>query len=318
METPPRKTGNGIKEMAAALAAFPAPGQWTEKEKAQAVQFAALLDAAQKVIGQAALSGINYQNEKETFLASAGKTDSPHTRTAYRAALCRLDAWAAGRGAAVHELSAAQSDDFIYSLKTGGRSNASTRLDAAACSSFFTFLERRHNTVKNPFRGTKARPEKKAAKETIIPTKTEVDVILYHLPPSDALAASLAAFRGLRAGALPELRITGNRFTSRSKGKDIAGELPPEVVKRLGPLQKRPFAGTKANTLEHRIARTIARLAKAGKVGAPYSCHDLRHFYAVTEYRKDRDIYRLKGSVVFYEGLHLVNDVAKGSQTHGH
>jgi integrase len=56
---------------------------------------------------------------------------------------------------------------------------------------------------------------------------------------------------------------------------------------------RRPFGEVLPNTLEKRIARAIANLHKTGKVQAVYSCHDLRHFYAVTEYRKDKDIHRV-------------------------
>ena len=39
-----------IKDMAAILAAYPAPDKWTPEQKAQAVQFAALLETAKKKI----------------------------------------------------------------------------------------------------------------------------------------------------------------------------------------------------------------------------------------------------------------------------
>ena len=44
------RAGNDIKEMAAILAAYPTPDKWTQAQRNQAVQFAALLDTAQKMI----------------------------------------------------------------------------------------------------------------------------------------------------------------------------------------------------------------------------------------------------------------------------
>ena len=35
-------------------------------------------------------------------------------------------------------------------------------------------------------------------------------------------------------------------------------------------------------------------MCKAGQVKAVYSCHSFRHFFAVTEYKKDHDIHRVK------------------------
>jgi site-specific recombinase XerD len=297
------RAGQDIKEMAATLAAFPSPDKWTNEQKAQAVQFAALLDTAQKMIAAAGLAGIDYAAEKQTFLENAGRTNSAHTRTGYRAALARLDAWTATQGITPLELTPAQADDFIYSLKAEGRAAASIRLDTAAASSFFTFLHRRHTAIDNPFRGTKARPAKRAAKKTEIPDAKEVKALIAALPPMEAAAAAVMAYRGLRAGALPTLSIAGRRFTGHSKGKDIAGELPPAALKAIQaaalPLRS-PFAapeGYKAanwtNTLEKRIAAKTKELHQAGKMKAAYSCHDLRHFYAVTDYQKNHDIHRL-------------------------
>jgi hypothetical protein len=73
-----------------------------------------------------------------------------------------------------------------------------------------------------------------------------VKTILAELPPFEAAAVAVLAFRGLRVGALPELTLRGNKFTSRSKGKDIAGELPEtalEAIRKAGLDMRRPFAG---------------------------------------------------------------------------
>jgi len=290
------RAGQDIKDMAAILATYPAPHLWTPEQKSQAVQFAALLDTAQKVIAAARTAGIDYSAEKETFLNNAGRTASAHTRTGYLAALGRLDAWAARQKINPLEMTPAQADDFIYSLR-GERSSASVRLDISAASSFFTWLERRHAAIKNPFRGTKARPAEKAVKKTEAPEVGEVETIIRGLKGDLAAAAAVMAHRGLRAGALPTITITGAKYTGRSKGKDIAGTLPPEALDAIKvaalPLRG-PFAGVLPNTLEKRIARAIEKLYKAGEVKAPYSCHDLRHFYAITEYRKDKDLHRVK------------------------
>jgi len=281
-----------IKEMAAILATYPAPDEWTLGQKKQAIQFAALLDAAQKMIAAANLAGIDYQAEKQKFLENAGRTQSVHTRIAYKAGLDRLDTWAATKKINVLELTPAQADDFIYSLK--GSASASVRLNVAAASSFFTWVHRRHTAIDNPFRGTKARPAKKAERETVIPSASEVEIMIRELPAYEAAAVAVMAYRGLRAGILPTLSIIGDRFFGHSKGKDVSGAIPPMVLDTIKaaklPLRK-PFGEVLPNTLEKRIVRAIAKLHKSGKIQAVYSCHDLRHFFAVTEYQKDKDIH---------------------------
>ncbi|MDR0476095.1 MAG: site-specific integrase [Treponema sp.] len=66
-----------------------------------------------------------------------------------------------------------------------------------------------------------------------------------------------------------------------------------DIIKAASLPLRSPFAGVLPNTLEKRISRAVEKLYKSGKVQSPYSCHDLRHFYAITEYRRDKDIHRV-------------------------
>jgi len=302
-----------IQDMAEILAAYPSPDKWTQEQKKQAVQFAALLDTAQKMIIAANLTGIDYMSEKEIFLKNAGKTGSTYTQIGYRNALIRLDTWAERHNVNPLELTPAQADDFIYSLRRD-RAPASIRLDISATSSFFTWLERRHAGVKNPFRGTKARPGKKAVRNFAIPTEQEVKIITTKLPAPLTAAASVMAYRGLRAGALATMAISGDRVTWHSKGKDYAGHIPSAVldaIKAASLPLRAPFAGILTNTLEKRIARAIEKLHKDGKVSDCYSCHDLRHFFAITEYRKDKDIHRVSG-LLGHASIQITENYLKG------
>jgi site-specific recombinase XerD len=241
------------------------------------------------------LAGIDYKAERETFLNNAGRTKSGHTAKAYRAGIDRMETWTAVQGINVLELTPAQADDFIYSLRDS-RASASIRLDVAAASSFFTWLHRRHNSIENPFRGSRARPAQKAVKKIELPAALEVETIIRELPAMLAAAAAVMAYRGLRAGALPTLSITGGKFTGHSKGKDISGIMPAaalDAIKAAALPLHSPFAGTAANTLEQRIIRAVKKLYEVGKLAACYSCHDFRHYYAVTEYKADKDIHRV-------------------------
>jgi site-specific recombinase XerD len=193
----------------------------------------------------------------------------------------------------------------------GNAAAASIRRDVAACSSFFTWLERRHETIKNPFRGTKARPALKTTKELTIPKSTvEVKKIISALPSFEAAAVSVMAFRGLRIGGLPGMEITGGRFKTRSKCKEISGTLPDYVlnaIKSTGAKDKRkPFSGITEAALARRIEYHIGKLYASGKIKAAYSCHDFRHFFAVTEWNKDKDIKRLQ-SLLFHSSIQITD-----------
>jgi len=242
------------------------------------------------------LAGIDYVAERETFLAQAGRTGSAHTRRAYSSSVARLEAFAARRAIQVTAMRARDADDFAYALAAEGRAPGSVRRDIAAASSFFSFLERRHEAVTNPFRGTKARPAKRESRPAAYPSEEEAIRILAALPAMAKAAAAVMLYRGLRVGALPSLALIGSRFTARSKGKNLVGTLPAEALAEIRTAEldaRRPFAVTTGQRLADAVRYASGKLATAGTIAAPYSAHDLRHLYAVSEYRKDRDIYRV-------------------------
>jgi site-specific recombinase XerC len=245
------------------------------------------------------LAGVDWQKERETFL---GDTKSPHTRRAYDAALGKLEAWASREGVNPLNLAAAQADHFIRTLKAEGRAATSTRRDIAAVSAFYTFLERYHAMVKNPFRGTKIRPPNENKKEAVPPTPEDYKIIADNVPAIERAIISCLALRGLRAGALPTLELKAGKYHGKSKGKALmegqaAGITLPaavlDTIKAAGLDVKKPFAWINANAIERRINYRIGKLHKAGKIGAAYSCHDFRHYFAAQEYQKDRDIVRV-------------------------
>jgi site-specific recombinase XerD len=258
------------------------------------------------MIAAKALAGIDWQTERENFLSD---TRSDHTRRAYAAAIDKLEAWASRENINPLELGIGQADQFIRDLKAEGKAAATTRRAYAAVSAFYAQLERYHSAVKNPFRGAKLRLSYENAKETIIPTAADYKTIIAALPDRERAIVVTMASRGLRAGALPTLALKDGKYHGRSKGKalkenDTAGiTLPPEVLRAIraaGLDEKRPFAwetrqGTKNNAtaIEGRINYYMDRLYRDGKIAARYSAHDFRHYFAVTEYKKNKDIYRL-------------------------
>jgi integrase len=200
------------------------------------------------------------------------------------------------------ELSPGQADAFIRELKTEGRAPASVRRDIAAVSAFYTWLERYHAAVKNPVRGTRIRPHNENDKETVIPTLAEYRIIIDTLPPLEKAIVITLALRSLRAGALPTLELKAGKYHGKSKGKPLkennaAGiTLPREAlsaIRAAGLDVKKPFAGYSASAIECRVNRRIGELCRDGKIRAPYSAHDFRYYFAVQEYNKRKDIYRV-------------------------
>jgi len=256
---------------------------------------------------QVDMAGLNWNDQSGTFLEY---TKSPHTRRAYAAALTAFKNWTDRKGINPFELTAATADRFMHDLKAEGKATASTRRDIAAISAFYSFLERNTDgKIKNPIRGTKQRPPKESKKDIVIPTSADYKTIIKELPPIDRAIVITMATRGLRAGALPTLELKAGKYHGKSKGKilkenNTAGvTLPPEALKAIrvaGLDLKKPFVwetrqkdSNSANAIECRINYHIGKLYQSGKIAAPYSCHDFRHYYAKNQYETNKDIYRL-------------------------
>ena len=260
------------------------------------------------------LAGIDYAAEKEIFLANASRSGSMHTRKAYSAALGRLEAWAGVRKVSPLGLSPKDADDFSYSMSVSGRAASSVRRDIAGASSFLTWMSRRHDSLENPFRGSKARPERRSTKETVIPTTEELGAILDACSPELKAAVAFMAFRGLRVGALPVLTTRAGRFSTRSKGKYLSGSLPEAVAGILaasGLSTRTPFEGYSAQGIADNFRYVTGKLFTSEVLRAKYSVHDLRHFFAVAEYTRNPDIHGLKG-LLGHSNIQVTETYLKG------
>ena len=260
------------------------------------------------------IAGINYDTEKQTFLDNAGRTKSIHTMRTYKNALHELETYCTASKINPLELTPAGADGFIYWKNQKGDSSATVRTASAAASSFYTFLERRHSgIIFNPFRGTKARPARTAAKIDI-PTETDVKAIIKALPAKWAAAVSILSYRGLRVGALAGISIKGNRFTTRTKGKEVSGELPLKAMKAIEKAAlelRKPFGELTEAQLQHAVSYELKKLYEAGTIRAAFSPHKFRHFYAMNEYRKDHDIRRVS-KLLGHSGIAVTENYLRG------
>jgi site-specific recombinase XerD len=247
------------------------------------------------------IAGINWNEEKTVFL---NQLKSEQTKRVYKCSFTQFEDWSQQNKINKLTLSYKQADDYVYSLNSNPKrlSSAIIRLRISCLSSFYSFLNRRYEKVNNAFRGTKARPKRKNVKELLIPSQSEVDVIIANVPVRIAIAISIMAYRGLRVGALPSLKLYGGRYRGISKGKDLSENevegvtLPfkcEELISKAKLKASKLFEGITADTLSHNIVYHISKLYNAGKISHIYSCHDFRHFFAKTEYEKTKDIYRL-------------------------
>lgn len=256
---------------------------------------------------------INWDNEVEAFVAT--KT-SPHTQAAYSRALAMLKKWLDSKNLKSTDLSARAADEFIRDLRAARRGNGqamdadSVRLVVAVCSTFYTFLERRFDEVRSPFRGTRARP---IATWPVaeIPSDNEIVAIIAAADPITRAALLIVSETGLRVGGLPGLVIKKNgSWWTMTKGKRFHGLEPlsaktRQAVKAATLDAHRPFAPTSfpyrqtlrrakgpltedqlVQRLKQRIARTQEGLLAQGRLAAVYSWQDYRHAYAARNANK--------------------------------
>lgn len=233
---------------------------------------------------------------------------SVHTAKAYKYALADFANWTESKGletplAITPELA----DAYIYDLQTQGKAAATIRQHIGGLSAFFNGMERKSNfAIKNCFRGTRALPKKKATKqiENEIPTENlrlfrkDINTIIKNETCNELKAMiNLMAFRGLRAGSFQKMTFHGGKFFTESKGKKISGELPEtciEAIEKAGLKKTAPFADWNTAKVSAMFQYHVSKLYTAGKIAYKYSAHDLRHFFALTEYTKNKDIYALK------------------------
>lgn len=237
---------------------------------------------------------IDYETEKENFFKQCSKTKSNHTKRQYKNGLNKLEEYCRMNNKNILFIKAREADDFITEVNSSELSNLSIRALVSSCSSFFSFLERRYPFIKNPFRGTKTRPPVKNKKRLEVPTKKEIELIIKDI--SDPLIKMAIIFImecGVRVGALPKLEIKNNKYYSYSKGKEISWKVTDKVIKELKKNNltfNAPFKNKSSEVIRNIFYRSSKRLYVQGKIKAAYSIHDIRHYFAVTLYKKTRDI----------------------------
>ena len=257
---------------------------------------AVLLDSAKAdLAARVAISRVDPKKEAAEYLSSF--SDRPQTARTYRAALETLLTWCDTNRISPLSMNRHLAAEYISFIAKSGVSGATASKQIWAASSFLSWECRRHGWFRNPFLRNWEKPPIEPVRLLRIPTDPEILRILEACAPIDAAAVAVLAYRGLRAGALSSLTIRSGRFRAKSKGRPISGEISSEVlgwITRAGLDLAAPFMGLSGPIVSHRLADQLAKLFRHGVIDAAYSAHDLRHAFAVREYRRDPDINRVR------------------------
>jgi integrase len=102
----------------------------------------------------------------------------------------------------------------------------------------------------------------------------------------------------------------GNKLTARSTGTKSRDEALLIIAKWLESGIPTGRVRKPAAAIEGRIAYHIDKLYQKGIIAARYSCHDFRHFFAVHEYKKNKDIFRLS-KLLNHAGIQITQTYLK-------
>ena len=288
-------------------------------------QFAVLQDNANKVIKEADSKELQkqYLSWKELFLASR---KSEQTRRAYKRAIGLFDNFCNQEGIDPTALKYADAVKFTQSASltqkegnAGQRAPESIRRDIAAVSAFYTELYKlSESKIYNPFIRIGNKPERRQTRIKDIPTRSELSAILENTSGIVKAAIYAMAMRGFRIGALKGLHLQTKNgktvFETFTKGKEQAGNLDSDIMETItaaGLPKIEPFAEINTASLTMRIERALDKLAEKGIIGgiektlkingkpqkrtcSMFSCHSFRHYFAVEEYSKSKDIEKLR------------------------
>ena len=93
------------------------------------------------------------------------------------------------------------------------------------------------------------------------------------------------------------MSISGDRYTCTTKGKEQRGKVPQEAreaIQKAGLSLRSPFEDKAVHQIEDGFRYLTKKLHAAGQISARYSCHDLRHAFAVRIYQSTHDVYRVE------------------------
>lgn len=223
-----------------------------------------------------------------------------------------------------------QADDYINYLLKLNYSSKSVKTKTGPISSFFTFVEKKSGyEIESPFHHklttVKITPTKKnkfynfGVDENVIKTVEKDFMTIIRNTKNKELRASIfmSMKLGFRVGAYESMEILGNRFKTVSKGKDIIGVLPLEVLNLLK-LYKITSFKKSTESLKNSFWYLAKKLYKENKISFPYSFHDIRHYYAIKTYLKTNDIYKVSKLLnhssiamteVYMRGFNIIEDV---------
>lgn len=192
-------------------------------------------------------------------------------------------------------------------------SSSSVRLFVSALSSFFAKLVRWDILETNVWHGAKL-PEQERSHELVVPDDKDVQIIIDYYKecalsaPTTVMesrqvesakkmfvAITLLIDAGVRVGAIEGMSLTNSKYHTLSKGKKISGKIPESFYQALELTGKDESVLKELNKpmIQFNLATACKKLVSEGKIKEVYHPHSFRHYYAVKQYKANKDIYEV-------------------------
>ncbi len=241
---------------------------------------------------------------------------SKHTKRSFKKNIDLFLSWLNGKS--LVDVNANVADQYAsFLINDKSISDNTKRQRIAACSSFFSIIERWEVVPKNPFKGIKGLPRKRITikQADSIPSNEELDILeKYVIREIDTATGkgstnkkrgntlALCALKvlratGLRIGALQNIVIDANgHYKAKSKGSIAQGRLEKSFLDTLedwGLSIKKPFESYTANNFSVWLHRILSTQELSEKIPHKFSPHTIRHRFSIDFYIRTKDIHAL-------------------------
>jgi site-specific recombinase XerD len=245
---------------------------------------------------------IDVDVELERFISQCSRSGSLATQFNYRSSIERFTDYLTRSGKDILHAKTIDADGYVAYLNGDGLSANSIRNAVAGIRRFYTYLSRHYDCVKNIFTGVNL-PRKVNSKLTVTPDIIELGEIIKYVRernPKLACLVELISRKGFRCGAFEQMTVYRNgRFSTITKGKQFTGQFDEYemklIRKNFGNItsDSMVFAEMTSVKVRNYFKHFTASMRDLGLIRDSYSLHDLRHYFAAAEYRKNKDIFAL-------------------------
>jgi site-specific recombinase XerD len=252
------------------------------------------------------LSDIDIDFELQTFYENCSRTNSKYTKALYMNNIREFQNYYGRNIIYANHIIAQQ---FLQSLINKQLAARTIRVKIASLSSFFTFLAHRYDCIKNIFFNLKL-PKLIDKRELNVCTKNDINVLIKHMKQNGqnerALLIELMRDYGMRSGAFKNMRINNKKhFVTITKGREFRGVFNEKTIKKIENVMcvkltnrfMNVFANINERTLQRYVTDFTRKLYKENKISCQFSCHDIRHYFAINyceKHNKMNDLLKLK------------------------